>query len=55
MRIFHGPIYFSADQIERAAEVRQNLAKALSQLSYTSDPRWLGEKLSLDLNALTKI
>ena len=34
MHIFHGHIYFSADQIERATEVRQNLASALPQLTY---------------------
>lgn len=34
MHIFHGHVYFSADQIERATEVRQNLASALPQLTY---------------------
>lgn len=34
MQIFHGHIYFSANQIERAVEVRQNLVNALPQLIY---------------------
>lgn len=34
MHVFHGHVYFSADQIERATEVRQNLASALPQLTY---------------------
>lgn len=34
MQIFHGHIYFSTDQAERATEVRQNLANALPQLTY---------------------
>lgn len=37
MQIFHGHIYFSADQIERAAEVRQNFTNALPQLTYIGE------------------
>ncbi|MBS0425364.1 MAG: DOPA 4,5-dioxygenase family protein [Proteobacteria bacterium] len=109
MQIFHGHIYFSADQIERATKVRENLATALPQLTYigklitqpigphakpmfeihipaaeidritpvidelrqglsvlihplqeneleahTTDARWLGEKLPLNLQVLAK-
>lgn len=34
MHTFHGHIYFSEDNIELAATVRENLAKALPQLTY---------------------
>ncbi|MBS0298693.1 MAG: DOPA 4,5-dioxygenase family protein [Proteobacteria bacterium] len=109
MQIFHGHIYFSDNEIERAAKVRENLANALPQLTYigqlitrpigphakpmfeihipaaeidritpvidelrqglsvlihplqeneleahTTDARWLGEKLPLNLQVLAK-
>ena len=34
MQIFHGHIYFSEDEIELAAEVRENLSRAIPQLTY---------------------
>ena len=34
MQRFHGHIYFTADQIELAGKVRDNLASALPQLTY---------------------
>ncbi|MBX9895027.1 MAG: DOPA 4,5-dioxygenase family protein [Nitrosomonas sp.] len=34
MQLFHGHIYFTADQIELAGKVRDNLASALPQLTY---------------------
>lgn len=34
MQIFHGHIYFSEDEIELAAKVRENLRLAIPQLTY---------------------